>query len=275
LLPPAITAVEDEEIRAFTAKAVGKQLRDVDVAPLLGRGIALLTAGGYHEAVIDRVIELGLAFLDQHGERLELAAGSGERRRWWMPKAVDRQIARALLKGLHDLLEDLRRPDRNARAKLLRAIDEVARDLVVSPEQRAKVEEAKLRLLDRPEVQQWLGSMWDRARDLVLADLASPSSRTREALTTALASAGRMLLADPSMRERLDRAIESATVQVLPWRRELVRFIAEVVHRWDERMLVERMELTLGADLQYVRMTGTLVGGAAGAILFLLSLAFR
>jgi uncharacterized membrane-anchored protein YjiN (DUF445 family) len=275
LLPPLIHAMEDDEIRAFVAKAVGKQLRDIDVAPLLGRAIALLTAGGYHQAVIDRAVELGLDFLENHGERLELAAGSGERRRWWMPKAVDQQIARALLKGLRELLEDLRWPDSNARAKLLRAIDEVARDLVISAEQRAKVEEAKLRLLDLPEVQQWLGSIWDRARDLLLADLASPSSRTREAVATALASAGRMLLADPSMRERLDRAIESAAIQLLPWRRELVRFIAEVVDRWDERVLVERMELTLGADLQYVRMTGTLVGGAAGCLLFLLSLAFR
>jgi uncharacterized membrane-anchored protein YjiN (DUF445 family) len=275
LLPHALGAIEDAEIRAFTAKALGKELRDIDVAPLLGRGIALLTAGDYHEAVIDRGIELGLDFLARHGARLEQAAGEGERRRWWLPKAVDRQIARALLKGLHDLLEDVRRPDSKARAKLLRAIDDIAHDLVVSPEQRAKVEEAKLRLLDRKEVQQWLGTVWDRARGVILADLASPSSRTREALATALASAGRMLLADDVMRERLNATIEAAIVQLLPWRRELVRFVAEVVHRWDERMLVERMELTLGADLQYIRMTGTLVGGATGSLLFLLSLAFR
>jgi uncharacterized membrane-anchored protein YjiN (DUF445 family) len=275
LLPPVLDMVEDTQVRAFMAKALGKELRDINVAPLLGRAIALLTAGGYHEAVIDRGIELGLDFLERHGERLELAAGSGERRRWWMPKAVDKQIARALLKGLEDLLEDLRRPNSNPRAKLLRVIDEVARNLVVSPEQRAQVEEAKLQLLDRAEVQQWLESIWDRARDLVLADLAKPSSRTREGLATAIASAGRTLLADASMRERLNRAMEAAIAQLLPWRGELARFIAEVVQRWDERMLVERMELTLGPDLQYVRMTGTLVGGAAGCLLFLLSLAFR
>jgi uncharacterized membrane-anchored protein YjiN (DUF445 family) len=31
------------------------------------------------------------------------------------------------------------------------------------------------------------------------------------------------------------------------------------------------MELALGADLQYVRFTGTLVGAAVGCLLFLLS----
>jgi uncharacterized membrane-anchored protein YjiN (DUF445 family) len=274
LLPAVLNALDDAEIRAFTARSLGTQLRDIDLAPLLGKAVALMTAGGYHEAVLDRAIDAALEFLERNSERLELAAASGERRRWWIPKAVDRQVARALLKGIKDLLEDLRRPDSAARAKLLRAIDELAQDLVVSPEQRVKVEAVKLQLLERSEVQQWLGSVWDHVRDLALADLASPRSRTREGLATVIASVGRTLLGDASMRERLNRLIESAVAGLLPWRGEVVRFVAEVVRRWDERHLVERMELALGADLQYVRMTGTLVGGLAGSLLFLLSLAF-
>jgi uncharacterized membrane-anchored protein YjiN (DUF445 family) len=275
LLPHVVNALDDAEIRAFTAKALGKQLREIDVAPLLGKVIGLLTAGGYHAAVLDRGLEFGLDFLERNAARLERAAATGERRRWWIPKAVDQQIARALLKGLKELLQDLREEDSKGRAKFLRAIDELARDLTSSPEHRAKVEQAKLQLLDRSEVQQWLGSVWDRARDLALADLISPSSKTREGLATAIASAGRTLLADASMRERLNGLIESAVAGLLPWRRELASFIAEVVRRWDERVLVERMELTLGADLQYVRITGTLVGGSIGCLLFLLSSALR
>jgi uncharacterized membrane-anchored protein YjiN (DUF445 family) len=275
LAPSLIQAVDDAEIRAFTTRALGRQLREIDVAPLFEKAMMLMTAGGYHTAVLDRGIEFAVEYLDRNAERLELAAGEREQRRWWIPRAVDRQIARALLRGLKELLDDLRQPDSKARRKLLGAIDDLTRDLAASPERRAEIEAAKQRLLDQPEVQRWLGSIWDQARDLVLADLASPESKTREGLTTILASAGRTLLADASMRERMNGIIETAVLHVLPWRRELAQFIADVVRRWDERVLVERMELALGADLQYVRITGTLVGGSIGCVLFLLTRVLR
>jgi uncharacterized membrane-anchored protein YjiN (DUF445 family) len=275
LLPHVVKALDDDEIRAFTARALGRQLQEIEMAPLLGRGISLLAGGGYHAAVLDRGVDAGLDFLKRNAERLEAAVAEGERRRWWIPKEVDRQVARALLKGLEELLLDLKKPETAARAKLLRAIDELARDLVGSPEYRRNVEEAKLRLLQEASVQEWLRSVWDRLRDLVLADLADPSSQTRQAVATMIASLGRALLADEAMRTRLNGAIESVAASLLPWRSELARFIAEVVRRWDERVLVERMELTLGPDLQYVRITGTMVGGSIGGLLFLLSSALR
>jgi uncharacterized membrane-anchored protein YjiN (DUF445 family) len=275
LLPHALNALNDEELRSYTARALAAQLRTIDVAPFLGKGVALLTAGGYHEAVIDRGVEVALEFLERNGERLEEAAGSGERRRWWIPKAVDRQIARALIKGLRELLDDLRTHDSRARQKVLRAIDELARDLVVSPERRMNVEATKQQILDRADVQQWLGSVWDEVREFALGDIDSLSSKAREGMAAALASIGRALLADANMRERLNRALETAVADLLPWRSELARFVADVVRRWDERVLVERMELALGADLQYLRITGTLVGASIGCLLFLLSLAFQ
>ena len=47
--------------------------------------------------------------------------------------------------------------------------------------------------------------------------------------------------------------------------------IADVVARWDERAVVEKLELRVGKDLQYVRINGTLVGFLAGGGLFLLT----
>ena len=36
---------------------------------------------------------------------------------------------------------------------------------------------------------------------------------------------------------------------------------------WDERRLVELLELSVGRDLQYIRFNGTLVGGLIGLLL--------
>jgi uncharacterized membrane-anchored protein YjiN (DUF445 family) len=270
VLPHLTSALDDEELRRFTGDALGIRLRDVDAAPLVGKVLGLLTAGGYHAAVVDRSAELAAEFLERNAQQLEESAAEGTRRRWWIPAAVNRQVARAIIRGVRELLEDLRTPDSKLRRKVLDAIDESGRDLARSPEHRARFEAAKHALLDRPEVQAWLGSVWDQIRDSVVADIGSPRSHAREGIATACASIGRALRDDANMRARLNSVIETVAVGLLPWRRELGRFVADVVRRWDETVLVQRMELAIGADLQYVRFTGTLVGATIGCLLFLL-----
>jgi uncharacterized membrane-anchored protein YjiN (DUF445 family) len=271
VLPYTVAALNDAELRAFTAKALGVRLRDIDVAPMLGLAIRLLTAGGYHGAVLDSALKLGREFLDRNAAEIEQAAAEGPRRRWWIPAAVNKRIARAILNGLGEVLDELQNADSTMRRRALDAITTLADDLATSPEYRAKVEAAKRDLLDRPEMQQWLGSAWDQIRDALLGDVAADPAYARAGLANVLTSAGRSLLADDGMRARLNASLEHAVLGVVPWRGELARFVADVVRRWDEKVLVQRMELALGADLQYVRFTGTLVGAAVGCLLFLFS----
>ena len=95
------------------------------------------------------------------------------------------------------------------------------------------------------------------------------------ALTAMIASIGETLKADAAMRERLDAALEALVIEALPWRAELVRFVAEVVRRWEPRGFTERIEAAVGADLQYIRVNGTIVGGLVGGVLYLASLLAR
>jgi len=57
-------------------------------------------------------------------------------------------------------------------------------------------------------------------------------------------------------------------------RAEVGAYIAAVVDRWDTETLVQRLELQVGSDLQYIRINGTLVGGLVGLLIFTLSRAF-
>jgi uncharacterized membrane-anchored protein YjiN (DUF445 family) len=43
--------------------------------------------------------------------------------------------------------------------------------------------------------------------------------------------------------------------------------ITEVVQSWDAAMITDKIEVELGADLQYIRLTGSIVGGVAGVAL--------
>jgi uncharacterized membrane-anchored protein YjiN (DUF445 family) len=270
-LPFLLRAVDDSQIKAFVGRALGAQLRNADLAPLAAQMVRVLTAAGYHEAVLDRLLDYARAFLARNEDRLlETVA---ERKRSWIPRAINREIARAMLRGAAELIDDLHQPDGAARQSLLAAIDEMTTELASGAE--LTPESARARLLKQPELQAWIAASWDKARDLALADLAAPSSRLRRTLALAIASIGETLSADAAMRERLDVAFEAVLAEALPWRGELIRFVAEVVRKWEPRGFSDRIELAVGADLQYIRMNGTIVGGLVGGGLFLLSLLAR
>ena len=51
---------------------------------------------------------------------------------------------------------------------------------------------------------------------------------------------------------------------------ELATVITDTIERWDGNEAAGRIELLVGRDLQFIRINGTLVGGLAGMLLYLL-----
>jgi uncharacterized membrane-anchored protein YjiN (DUF445 family) len=104
-----------------------------------------------------------------------------------------------------------------------------------------------------------------------VADAARPDGRTVTLLTGVFANAGTLLADDPAARERLNRGVEGVLLRLLPSAQaQLSDFIAGVVGNWDAKAAADKIELRVGADLQYVRINGTLVGFLAGGALFAL-----
>ena len=194
-LPFVLRAVDDTQIKAFLGRALGAQLRNAPLTALAGHFVRLVTAAGYHEAVLDRALNYARDFLGRNEERLLDTVA--ERRRSWIPRAINREIARAMLRGAEELIDDLRKPDGSARQSLLSAIDDMAAELMNAPADPAG---ERARLPNLPELQAWLVASWDKGRDIVLADLASPSSRLRRTLALAIASIGETLGNDAAMQ---------------------------------------------------------------------------
>jgi uncharacterized membrane-anchored protein YjiN (DUF445 family) len=268
--PHLLDVIDDREVREFLNETLAGQFETIELAPVLGRVITVLTANGFHETLIDRFLDTCADFLANREEQLYAAAEVG-RRRWWIPKAANRQIAKVIIGGVKDIISNLREPGTVARQNMLHGIEQLAHELCTSPEYSAQIEAAKRRLLEDVEVKSWLESAWDTVGGALRADLASPTSRIRRASATAICAFGQNLLVDGSMRSRLNRLIEALAIKVVPWRDQLSQFIVDVVGQWDTKSFTERLEQVVGRDLQYIRISGTLIGALAGCLLYLLS----
>jgi uncharacterized membrane-anchored protein YjiN (DUF445 family) len=270
LLPHLVRALEDPEIRDFAIRALGEQLRAADLSAGLGRVLSAVTGGAPFDALFDRLIDALQSALAENTTML--CSVVEERSAWWVPKTVDRRIAGAIINGVDEFLDELRDHASPRRLAFRARLAQLADDLATSPTHRAKLESLKNQLLEQPEIKGWMTTLWDGMRGVVLDDLAQPHSRTREAIRRGLVSLGRTLETDPTIRTRLNAAVEETMLTlVVPWRHEIGRFISEVVRGWETKTVVDRLELALGADLQYIRITGALVGAAVGCLLFLAS----
>ena len=55
---------------------------------------------------------------------------------------------------------------------------------------------------------------------------------------------------------------------------EVADLIATTVAAWDPELTSRRVELAIGRDLQFIRINGTIVGGLAGMVIYLISSLF-
>ena len=58
---------------------------------------------------------------------------------------------------------------------------------------------------------------------------------------------------------------------VLRYKDRAAVFVADKVKAWDSREMVEKLELSVGRDLQFIRINGTLVGGIVGLLIYCVS----
>jgi uncharacterized membrane-anchored protein YjiN (DUF445 family) len=266
-LPRLISSLRSNDLQDFVQRAFGEEFRNLNVAPLIAHAMRLLATSGEADVLFDRTIEIGIRWLGENRGQIDTIIS--QRSRWWIPKAIDRQIAAAIVDGVMELLTGLRDPASDARAKFRATLAGIVNDLLDSPEHRDQVNEAARRLFAHPDTRAWLASIWNQLCDAAIADLAQPQSRLSVTLEKPISLVAQTLATDEVMQRHIDDLVERIAHSLIGWRTEIGAFIADVVRNWDSRTLVERLELVVGSDLQYIRMNGTLVGACVGCLIFL------
>ena len=266
-LPHLIRSLRSRDLHDFLQRAFGEEFSHADVAPLIGHAIRLLTASGEADVLFDRAFEIAIRWIKDN--RAQLDKLISEHSRWWIPRAIDRRIASAIMDGVMEVLTGLLDPESGARAKFRADLAGIVADLLNSPQQRQHVNNAAKRLFAHPDTRTWLSSIWKELCDAAVDDLAQPESRLAGALEKPISLVAQTLATDDIMQQHIDDAVERLAQSLISWRTEIGAFIAEVVRSWDTRTLVERLELVVGSDLQYIRMNGTIVGACAGCLIFI------
>ncbi|TCH96401.1 DUF445 domain-containing protein [Roseococcus sp. SYP-B2431] len=272
-VPRLLRTLEDGRALRLTGRLLPRLAGGPAAALVVARALRALMAGGQHQAVFDLALAQLKIVLAAKQEELRDAIKRRVREQGGklMGWAAGAYVADKVLAVLNAELEKVEPGESDLRLAFEAWIEaEIAR-LENEPERAAAMGRAIRSALSHPAVAEWLGDIWARLREAVVADAANPEGRTIALIGAALVNTGTFLAEDEAARARLNGAVEGAFATLVPSAQSrLAEFIAGVVKGWDTAEVTEKIELRVGKDLQYVRINGTVVGFLAGGALYLL-----
>ena len=271
MLPKLLTSVEDGRARRVLARMVPRIVGGPASGRVVARALHNLVDGGRHQEVFGFILGQLKAALASREEALRSAIAErvreqGGRLVGW---AIGASVARRVL-GLINAELDKMSPDGS---DLRLAFDEWVRREIdrmeTDPARAAEVGAAIRRVVAHETIQAWMWDVWARIRVGLESDIAKPNGRVVAYVEAALGNLGAILEADPAARERLQSAAEGLIRTLLPnAQTRIAEFIGQVVANWDTATVVNRLELRVGSDLQYIRVNGTIVGFLVGGLLY-------
>jgi uncharacterized membrane-anchored protein YjiN (DUF445 family) len=273
ILRSAGSVIRDEDVHALLDRSVVEPLRRMAIAPVLAKGLALLTVDDRHQQLLDRVIH-GLTRLVAENEAL-IRERIREESPWWVPELVDDRIHQKVLGGIERTLYEV---GADPNHPLRHQFDELLADWMVqlqeSPEVIARAEAIKQQVLDPETSGRLAASLWEELKQ-VLGRQTPSNDGAPGAVARGLSALASAALVDEALLEKIDGWVIGAVLRVVEQHRgEVGQMIAQTVSSWDPHETSRRIELLVGRDLQFIRINGTLVGGLVGLVIYTVTHAF-
>ncbi len=259
--------LDDTDVQEGLEHFIVRRIHETPIAPLVGKAVDLAVEGGHHQRLLDATLSaIGNFLLDNRAAMRDKLSRESP---WWVPEPIDDRVFEKIFTGVRSFLDEVVvHPTHEVRAALDSRIVAFAERLRTDPELLARGEALKEEVLDHPDVRAWLGSLWGEIKASLIVASSDPSSELRGRIDTGLAALGARLTTDAALQAKVDDWVERAVAHLADhYRGEVADLIAATVERWDGEATGRKLELQVGADLQFIRINGTFVGGLAGILI--------
>ncbi|PTQ82094.1 uncharacterized membrane-anchored protein YjiN (DUF445 family) [Nitrosospira multiformis] len=275
LIPELLDSVDERYVQRFVSVGMLEKAARVDLGPLLGEAVVMLTAEKRHQRLLDKLLREADEYVTANESRIRQRVR--ENTAWfWQRLSMDEKVGESVVAALREVVAEIARdPEHPLRLRLDAAIGKLASDLATSPEYREQIAAQARKLLEHPALRDYADGVWRDIRNGMREDIDSEESVIRAWVRSVMESGTNTVIQDPDLRERLNNWIRDVLVEaVQSHQRDVGRLIADTVGEWDTETVTRRIERQVGEDLQYIRINGTLIGGLIGLTIYTLAHAF-
>lgn len=285
LLRALARTLREPEVIDFIARTVRRELGQLPVDESAGRVLAR-AAQSESAAAAFRSASLSLANLaikPETAQRLQQWIDHSARQlyrdgRRLVPlllrrKAVQRRIVDAVCEyGASELLRAVEEPDHRLRVVVFGSVERFAERLACGdPEAIARIEQLRRTVIESLEAGPLVQSLVWQLQEQVEHDLREADSALSELIDRKLRMGILDLLADPERRSTFDQWVRTTADDLLRRHHDQIGLtVRENLEALETQALVRQIEERVGADLQFIRLNGALVGGLIGVLLALL-----
>lgn len=267
-VPAMLDALDDETVAAFLRDQAAIAADGASIAPAFGSVLEALAEQGRHQALLDTLLKQGYRLLEDNKDMIRERIK--DRSSWLMRfVSADRKVADTVINAVNDLLFEVASDRRHPlRERLTEIVSEFADNLRTDPELQARLGAWLQEAARHPTVTGAVEAGWIEFKAALRRDCASPDGRLRAWVQTALVNLGAGLMSEPKVRDALNIRLRSLLVQLAERHGEdVAKLVSETIRRWDSQTIVDKLEMNVGRDLQYIRLNGTLIGGLVGLAL--------
>ncbi|VVD88762.1 MULTISPECIES: DUF445 family protein [Pandoraea] len=276
-----LDVMDERNVQAFIRRALDTMIDRLDLSQSAAAILDTLTRDGRHQALLDETLDYLVELLNEPQTREFISARIVE---WlkadhpkkekvlpseWIGNKGSDMISAAVTRLLAQMEAD---ESHQLRQAFDRAVAGLIERLKHDAEFQAKLDGFKTQLKGDTALNAYVGGLWNEWRSWVKRDLARDDSVIGAKITGAAAWIGQELARSESLRKALDAQLRDAAERMAPGFADFVtEHIRATVHGWNAEHLSRQIRLSVGQDLQYIRINGTLVGGLIGAVLYLVA----
>ena len=258
---------DDDDMAEVIEESFRRVAENFDVAKPLGIFLTKAVENDAHTPIVDMLARAIEEWLENDPARAK--GWIDKQLPSWLPGIGKDRAGEWFYERLIELSKEVQ-VDANhpIRRSIERLLHRFAEQLQSDPIIIERVNAAKMRLVDTPEVRRTISDIWISTKKTLRAEAADPKSELRARVTTLLANFGARVTADADLQLTINVAFEDATAHLVDqYRDELAGIISDTVQRWDAGDTSKKIELQIGRDLQFIRVNGTIVGALAGILI--------
>lgn len=269
-MPLIINTVNENEINKLIDINIRNWIQKIDFTEILARLLNFLAQNKQHQKLISEFSDILRAHIQQKDVQQQIEDMIDKNRKWFMPSAINEPIANSIIEAVENqLLQIKHQPNHTVRVKIDTFMQETIENLQKNTDYKNKANQLKEQLLSSQSFNNIISNSWGDIKKLILNDLEKPNSTIHNELHKALNTFSERIEANPELQKIIDIEIKKElSSMVLKNQSKIAEFVSDTVVSWQN--LGEKLELEVGADLQFIRINGTLVGGMVGVILYLI-----
>lgn len=283
VMADSLDFIDDERVQQLLKAAIQNRVDTFDLAGSAGSLLLTLRKDNHHQIVLDELLNRFAAWLATPAAQARLAGSIDDLctkeypllshfipNREQFSRGTGEKISRRINEFIQEVNAD---PAHELRYKFDGAVTDFIGRLQSDSVLRAKIEALKSEVVHHTSIADYVQGVGSELKSWLRSDLQQPQSSVKERLSAAIAGFGSTLAGSLELRESLNEHLETALLHYGDTLRTAIAgHISATVQQWDNDDYVSEIELSIGSDLQFIRMNGTLVGGCIGLLLHAISL---